>query len=200
MALSFKEKYLFLRLKRKDQQAFIEFYDLYVDQLYQYIFFKVGNKEDAEDLTSNLFLKLWNIVLAGEIKDYKTIKSFVYTVARNLVVDHYRRLSSQKTVALDEPLKKENSLQPEADKLRTIADKLEDEKQDIAKEVDRTIDLALIKKKLFDLKDEYREIIVLRFLEEMSVSETAQILGKKKANVRVLTHRALKALRELLES
>ncbi len=199
MALSFREKYLFFRLKQKDKEAFIEFYDLYIDRLYQYIYFKIGNREDAEDLTSNLFLKLWNVVLEGGINNYRTIKSFVYTIARNLVIDYYRQASNQKTVGLDEPIRKE-AFSSTANENKTIADELDDEKQDIIKEVEKNISLELIKKKLFELKDEYREVIVLRFLEEMSIAEIAQILGKKKSNVRVLIHRALKALRELLES
>ena len=60
MSVSFKEQLLLIRLKKKDKDAFAQLYDLYVTSIYRFIFFKVPTRQDAEDLTSETFLKIWN--------------------------------------------------------------------------------------------------------------------------------------------
>ena len=69
-------------------------YDLYTDSIYRYIYFKVGQDEEARDLTSEVFLKAWNYIQDNKITDYKTLKALFYKIARNLVIDHYRRKSN----------------------------------------------------------------------------------------------------------
>ena len=180
-----KEKILFFRLKSKDKQAFIKVYDLHIDQIYRFVYFKVNNKEQAEDLTSAIFLKTWTYIQEGNLINYKTLKSFIYKVARNAIIDHYRKISCQENITIDNP---DNKIE------------LIDYKQDISKQTELAFDFKIIEAKLLELKDEYREIIVLRFVNELSIAEIADILDKSKSNVRVLTHRALKALREIVNN
>jgi len=189
-----KEKLLFSRLARKNKAAFDEFYCLYADRMYQYIYYKVNSKEDAEDLTSVFFLKIWGLAQEGKIDEAKTIKPFLYTVARNIVIDHYRKLSQQKTISLD--LQAGREMDAEA---ATAKDFLADEKIDLPAGADKLFEIERIREKLFELKDEYREVIVLKYLDELEPKEIAAILGKSKGNVNVLAHRAVKALRELVE-
>lgn len=177
-----EDKILFSRLKSKDKQAFIKIYDLYTDQIYRFVFFKIGNKEEAEDLASAVFLKTWSYIQEGNLINYKTLRSLIYKIARNLIIDHYRKVSRQDYVTIDNP---DNKIE------------LVDEKQDINKQAELTSDFVSIEAKLTQLKDEYREVIVLRFINELSISEIADILDKSKSNVRVLVFRALKSLREL---
>lgn len=177
-----KDKILFLKLKQKDKDAFIEAYDAYVDDIYRFIFFKVGTKEEAEDLSSQVFLKAWEHIQNNSLKDYNTIKALFYRIARNLVIDHYRKKSIRNEVSLDSDLRAEGF-------------DMKDEKADLVKEIDTASDISDINEKLMDLKDEYREVIILRYINELSTKEIAKLLGKKTGNIRVLIYRAIQALK-----
>jgi RNA polymerase sigma-70 factor (ECF subfamily) len=176
------EQVLFLRLKKhKDKQAFIQAYDLYIDQIYRFVFFKLGNKEEAEDVTSMVFLKCWNYIYEGNLEKHDTLKPLLYKIARNAVIDHYRSNQDKHIVSLE------------------TAEETSDEKQNIYEQTITNIDFqSLVKEKLPLLKDEYRDVIILRFINELSVSEIAKVLGKTSGNVRVLVHRALQSLQDII--
>lgn len=188
-----KENYLFFRLQRKEKEAFVQFYDLYLDKIYQYIYLKVGSKEDAEDLTSDFFLKVWNLIQAGKISDYRTLKPFIYTVARNTIIDYYRRNNKNKNISLEE-----NVFNTEDDEGIKLKDTIIDEKTNLEKVIDQEIELKVVLEKMNHLKDEYREIIILKYLHELSIEEIAEIMDKSKGNIRVLSYRAIQALKNLL--
>lgn len=177
-----EEKLLLYKVKKNDKEAFIKAYDLYVDQLYRFIYFKVGNREEAEDLSSSVFLKTWNYILEKKLENPNTLKALLYKIARNLIIDHYRKTKGRESVSLDN----ENGI------------KIIDEKQNPNYGLELKADLLVLETKLPKLKDEYREVIILRFVNELSIKEIAEILDKSKGNVRVLTYRALNALKELL--
>src|SRR3989339_1420536 len=179
-----KEKILYYRLKQKDKEAFIEAYDLFLNNIYRFVFFKVSNRETAEDITSQTFLKTWGYIQNNELKDHKTLKSLLYKVARNLVVDHYRQESRKQELSLDQEDSPVN---------------LADDKQDLLKKMQLDGDMEMIGEKMNEIKDEYREVIVMRYVNELSIAEIAAILEKNSGNVRVLLYRALKTLRELVE-
>ena len=174
-----QETILYSRVKSKDTKSFIKVYDLYINQIYRFIYFKVSNVEEAEDLTSAVFLKTWSYIQEGNEIKHKTLKALIYKIARNLVIDHYRKSSRQKSVSLNDDFVKE----------------IIDNKQNIQKEIELMSDIESVKRNLKELKDEYREAIVMRFVNELSISEIADILDKPKGNVRVLIYRALKAMR-----
>jgi len=180
-----KEKYLLAKVKSRDKEAFAKTYDLYVDHIFRFIYFKVSNKEEAQDLTSAVFLKAWNHIQTKSIIDEKSLRALIYKIARNIVIDYYRENSSKKNIEIDS---EEGGLE------------LIDEKQNPLKEVELKSDLSVLEKNITKLKDEYREIIILRFIEELSISEIANILGKTNGNVRILSYRALRALKELMEN
>jgi len=177
-----EEKLLLYRVKKNDKQAFIKAYDLYIDQIYRFIYFKVGNREEAEDLCSAVFLKTWNHILKNTLKDQKTLKALLYKVSRNLIIDYYRKNKERENISLND-----------GDKLD-----LADEKIDVKQNLEIKSDLLVLESKLPELKDEYREAIILRFVNELSIKEIADILDKSQGNVRVLIYRALNALRELV--
>jgi len=188
-----KENFLFFRLRRKDKKAFEEFYDLYVDRIYQYIFYKVGDRAEAEDLTSEFFLKIWNFFQEGKIEDHKTLKPLIYTIARNMVIDHYRQKERKKTESLDAERSDEEGGATSA--AENLADKGESQEE----RIDRELDSEYIKSKLFELKDEYREIIILKYFDGLSAGEIAKAMGKSKGNARVLSYRAIQALKNIVE-
>lgn len=180
-----KEQYLFLKLRAtRDPEVFGKLYDIYVDQIYRFIYFKVGRKEEAEDLTGDVFLKTWQYIneMGSEVID--NLRAFLYQTARNAVIDFYRSRDQREFVALPE----------EDDEKPTM--EIVDEKQDLVEKIELASDLEEVKKALQKIREEYREVIILRFVEEMSVKETAEILGKSEGAVRVLLHRAVAALKE----
>ena len=179
------ERSLLLKIKNKDRQAFIDAYDLYVSQIYRFVYFKVGNREEAEDLTSSVFLKTWAYLQENNIINEKTLKALLYKIARNLIIDHYRKINRRDTVSLNNCISDKNFV---------------DEKQNLIKQSEITFDLTVVETKLPELKDEYREVIILRFINELSIKEITGILNKTSGNVRILIHRALKALKELMEN
>ncbi|MFH1522631.1 MAG: sigma-70 family RNA polymerase sigma factor [Patescibacteria group bacterium] len=176
-----QEKNIFSLLKKKDREAFIRAYDLYIDQIYRFIYFKIGNKEEAQDLTSVVFLKTWNYIQNNTLEDFKTLKALIYRVARTSIIDYYRKNKAISSLDQGEGID------------------IPDNKQNIIKKVEITSDFKLIENKLRELKNEYQEVIILRFIEEMSINEIASIINKSKGNVRVLLHRGIKTLRELME-
>jgi RNA polymerase sigma-70 factor (ECF subfamily) len=178
-----KERNLFSRLKKKDKDAFIEAYDLYVDDIHRFVFFKIGNTEEANDLTSIVFLKTWEYLKNNSLIDSRTLKALLYKIARTSIVDYYR---SRQIVS---------SIDDEQHKIDVV-----DESQNVVEQINLNSDLELIRKKLPELKVEYREIIILRFVNDLTLDEIADVTGKHKVNIRVLIFRALKALRELIEA
>lgn len=178
------EKKIFSEFKKKNKEVFIEIYDILIDQIYRFIYFKVSNEEDAKDLTSSVFLKCWNHIQENSISDPKTLKPLLYKIARNVVIDHYRKNSNKNIVSLDQA---EFTLD------------LPDDKQDQIREFEIKDAYLKLIERMEELKDEYREIIVLKYVEELSVAEIAKILDKSKNNIRVLAHRALKSLKEITE-
>lgn len=171
------DKILFLQVKNKDKEAFGKFYDLYATRIYRFIFFKVNTEHDAQDLTSEVFLKLWQSIKSDA--EIKNLNSYVYGIARNTIIDFYRS-----------GIKKEDSIDKE--KYIDLPDMRKNQLQEQIKDSDLTNVLVNLK----ELKDEYKEVIVFRFLDEMSIGEIADIIKKSKGATRVLIHRALKALKK----
>lgn len=167
------------------EQQFLELYDVNVGKIYRYIYFRVGSEEHAQDLTSEVFLKSWQYITQRSIDKRQPLKNpraFFYQIARNLIIDFYR----QKDKA---PL----SLEEIAD--RPIADKTSGPKE-IAS---ISLDMVSVKKALLRLNDDYREIIIWRYLDELEIREIAEILDKREGAVRTLLSRALASLKEVLK-
>ena len=187
MLLDTKDKQIFARLKKRDKEAFTQAYDAYLDSIYRFIYFKVGSQEVAEDISSQVFLKTWDYIQNNNLRDYKTLKALLYKVARNTVIDHYRK----------ESRKAESSLNTALGDIKDV--NIVDPGQDILSKISTKADYEIIVLRMRDLKDEYREAIVLRYINELNIKEIAEVLDKSRGNVRVLIYRALQALKELVE-
>jgi RNA polymerase sigma-70 factor, ECF subfamily len=180
----FKDKQALSKLKNRDKEAFIKVYDENVQDIHRFVYFKIGSKEEANDLTSMIFLKAWNHIQNKTLEDTKTLRALLYKIARNAIVDYYRETGNKVTASLDD----------EDNHIEVI-----DETENPQERLDRAADLELIRTKLPLLKEEYREIIIMKFINDLSIEEIAEISEKSRGNVRVLLHRALNALRELVE-
>lgn len=180
----FEERVIFFRLKSGDKEALGKIYDLYVDKIYRFIYFKLGStgsKEEVEDLTSETFLKIWDYVNQGENQEVGNPKALLYRIARGLVVNYYRQSNCQ-------PLVDINNLPQE------ISDGSQNPEQKFA----QNQATGQIEKALQKLKDEYREVIILKHIEEFSVNEIAKILEKTPGAVRILLHRAIQEMKKVI--
>jgi len=176
---SFKQKYLIFKVRQhKDPEAYGELYDYYVGKIYRFILFKVATSEEAEDLTSEVFLKTWEYINSTSRK-IENLNALFYKVARNCVIDYYRK-KNQSVVLTDE------------DQM----DLIEDKKNSVAKIEDR-VDWDNLQTHLIKLKDVYREVLLLRYSEDFSINEISEIVDKSPGNVRIILHRALNALKEI---
>ncbi len=178
----FKDKQTINRLKNKDSQAFIEIYDRYQADLYRFIYYKIGRSEESQDLTSMVFLKTWHHIQNKSLTDSKTLRALVYKIARNAIIDYYRQGRT-----------KIESLDDEDNPIHII-----DEKQDLSKDLDESLELERLSHLIRQLKEEYKEIIVLKFINELELDEISEVTGKSKGSLRVTLHRALKSLKELV--
>lgn len=176
-----QENLLVLRLKKKDPEAFAKIYDLYVTPIYRFIYFKVSNQQDAEDLTSEVFLKVWQY--ATETEDViENFRALIYKIARNSIIDFYRSRAKSDMPQSDEVLS-------------AIPD---ERQQSFLKQIEIKLDISNIELVLKKVKDEYRDVIVLRYIEGLSIKEIAKILDKSNGSVRVLLHRALHVIKEII--
>jgi RNA polymerase sigma-70 factor (ECF subfamily) len=170
------EKDIIKRAISGEASAFGLLYDKYQPQIYRFIYLKVSHREEAEDLTHQVFLKSWE-----RIDEYKPqgfpFSAWLYRIARNLIVDHYR-------------LKKNNLGIDEAVEL-----KIDDP---IALTTEKKLDIEKVKKAVNQLSPKYQDVIILRFIEELSPKETASILNKTEISVRMLQYRAIKNLKKIL--
>ena len=160
------------------QEAWAHIYDQHYESIHRYCYFRTGNHTIAEDLASEVFLE----ALRG-IQRYRyrgvPFASWLYRIARNLTADFLKRRARRPT----SPLGDETIDHPQ---LRT-----EDETETATLRQDMQ---AAIRR----LKEEHQQVIILRFYEGLSHEETAAAMGRRPGAVRVLQHRALTALRQLM--
>lgn len=180
MSNSIKDKLLLFRIRvQHDSDAFGKIYDTYVNRIHRFIYFKVSSAEEAEDLTAETFLRLWTYLQEG--KPVKYLSALTYQIARNLVTDYYRTKPERLTLSVDEQL-------PEA-----VGEVTGEER------IDRIIQTEQVERALRLLKDEYREILIMRYLDELSPREIAATIGKAPGATRVMLHRALQALKSVAD-
>src|SRR5579875_3153258 len=164
------------RVSQRDADAFQALYETYLDTVYRYVYYKVGNGQLAEDLTQQIFLKAWEAIHRYQWRELP-FQHWLLRLARNAVIDYYRSTKPSNANLLD-PMGE--SIDPEVELAHG--------------EMVQTLQDAVRQ-----LPEEQREVIVLRFIEQMPHAEVARQLGKSTATVRVIQHRALQALRRLLE-
>ncbi len=177
------EKWLLYKIvTKKDAEAFGILYNTYIERIYRFVYFKLGNREEAEDATNDIFLRTWNYLITNQTKQVQSLSGLLYGIARNAIIDIYRERAKKQLVHL------------EPEELTQIPSQ-----ENILKKVEHAQEMTRIEKHLRNLKQEYQEVIILHYIEELTISEISQMLGKKPLNVRVLLHRAVKKLKILLD-
>lgn len=172
------ERTLVQRATARDKGAFGALYDLHVVRVYRHLYYMVGNAAEAEDLTAQAFLQGWEAIHRYEIRGAPFV-SWLLRIAHNLGVSYLR--SRKESAQLPETLIDHGSQRnPE----EAIHQRLEGER----------VRAAIIR-----LRDEQRQVIMLRFVEDLDYREVAEIVGKSVAAVRVIQHRALNTLRKQMQ-
>ena len=153
-------------------------YDLYIERVYRHIYYRVGNIKDAEDLTQQVFLKAWNAI--GRYR--KTASPFVawlMRISHNLVIDFYRSKKDKAYLDFD------------------IA--ASDLHSSPARVAETEFDQQQLRRAILRLPADQQQVIMMSFIEGFSYAEIASTLGKSEGAIRVIQHRALKRMRNMLE-
>jgi RNA polymerase sigma-70 factor (ECF subfamily) len=171
---------LVVKVQKGDQDAFAKIYDLLVDQIYRYVFYRV-KEHDAEDIVENAFLKIWENVKKYKAEKGKSFSAWVFRITHNLVVDYYRASKDHEFDELDLNM---------ADHTR---------EHNPIKTTENSIDNRFLKMALAKLKQPYKDVIIYKFINEFSNREVAEILDKNEGSLRVLQFRALAMLKKEFE-
>jgi RNA polymerase sigma-70 factor, ECF subfamily len=171
------ESELVQRATRKDAAAFGQLYELHLDRIYRYIYYRVGNAAEAEDLTEQVFLKAWEHIGAYDDRGLP-FAAWLYRMAHNQVID-YRR-----TRRASEPL----------------SDLLVEKTAGPQETAEMHLEMAEVGAALRTLNPEQQQIIILRFVQGCTHAEAAAIMGKSEGALRALQCRALTSLHDALET
>ncbi len=169
---------LYKLLTERDPEAFAALYDIYLTRIYRFVYFKVSSHEEAEDLTSEVFLKTWHYI--QEKREVESFSGLLYRIARNCIIDLYRQKASKPEIFTDEEI----DASDEGKWLGAMNVKAENQQLFIA---------------LKKLKQEYQEVLTLKYIDELEIDEISAITEKGRVAVRVTLHRALKKLREIID-
>jgi RNA polymerase sigma-70 factor (ECF subfamily) len=172
------EEDLIARAVQGDADAFGDLYERYLALIYRYVFYRVNDVAEAEDLTEQVFLKAWEALDHYQLREVP-FSAWLYRIAHNVVVDRHR--THKETLPLDGQLM-----------LRDVASGPEDR-------LDWCETIESLAQALSQLSPIQQQVLTLRFISGLSHAETARVLERSEEAVRVLQHRALGALRELLD-
>jgi len=175
----FKEDDVLTQASNGDRAAFGLLYERYVERIFNYVYYRTGNLHDAEDLTARVFQRAMN-----HIQNYTDrgvpFSAWLYRIAHNLVANWHRDRSRKQEIPLDDlPVLPARGDHPERNLVRS-------QEQDAL--------LRLIRR----LPPERQNLLILKFVENMSNSEIGQIMGRSEGAVKSLYHRTLLALRDQL--
>ena len=161
-----------IKYMEKQRKEFGKIYDKYIEKIYRFVFIKVSSQEIAQDICSDTFLRGWEAFKTQKIDNPQ---AFLYKIARNLVIDHYREKGRTNIISAD---------------AADISDP-----NNMEDRINLGSDMHRVKAVLAKLNDDYQNVIVWRYLEDMPIKEIARLMDKSEEATRVTLHRALKALK-----
>ena len=170
------------RAQAGEAEAFGLIYDRYVDTVFKFIYFRVGNRQLAEDLTSETFLRALRLIGSFTWQG-RDLGAWLVTIARNLVADHFKSGRHRLEITTGDVLDADKEDRPEGTPESAVLT-----------HITNVTLLSAVKQ----LNPEQQECIVLRFLQGFSVAETAQAMGKNEGAIKALQYRAVRALARLL--
>lgn len=163
-----------------DSQAFGALYDVYAQRIFKFIRIRVQNSALAEDLLQEVFIKAWRAMPKFKL-DNINFSAWLYRIARNTIADYFRVIYRK-----PEPVELTEELGLSAGR-------------SLAEDTDNKLSAERVRQAFQHLAPQYKEVLELRFVQDFTLQETADVLGKTNLAVRLLQHRALKKLREILD-
>lgn len=180
------ENDIILAAVRGDSEAVSNIYRKYVETVYKFVYYRVGNREEAEDLTSETFIRMMQSLHSFSF-DSK-FKTWLLGIAKHTVLDYFRKHYKNRTLSLEDflnvDLGKSIAIEP-------VFDFDEDKEVKSVKFEER------VREVLGKLPKHYRDVLELRFLKGYTIRETAEELGKTISNIKVLQYRALHKAQEM---
>lgn len=179
MPKEYSEEELLSRAGNFEEEALSELYDRYELKIYSYIYRRTSDQALAEDLTAQVFLKMLEAI-QGDRAWHSSFSGWLYRIAHNLVIDHYRARDRQKQVSIDDvPNMRDSTTSP-------------------VRAAEMALEADALRSAIRRLTDEQAQVITLRFLEGYSFAEIAEMMDKTEGAVKALQHRAVATLRQLL--
>lgn len=177
-----QEKDILKKIKNGNNEAFGELYDFYAPKIYRFVRLKVDSQETAQDLTSEAFLRIWQHI-QEQRKIRERFQALLYKIARNLVIDFYRS-KSMREILIEDDLEEFSNIESGEDSEELVL---------------RQEEMKGVRRALAQIHPSYQDIIVWYYIDELSITEIAEIVEKNEGTVRVLIHRAVKSLRKVME-
>ncbi len=169
---------LILRAKQGNTDAIGELYECHRLGIFRYLYYRTGDAQVAEDLTSEVFLRMIRALSGYRWQDVP-FQAWLFQIAHNLLNDHYRKMNVRRDVQLEENV-------------------MEDPQEPPSRPVEHSLNSVTLQKALDLLSIEQRDVIVMRFITGLTIAEVAQALHKSEDAVKALQRRALAKLREVL--
>jgi len=162
-----------------EASAFGTLYDKYQPRIFRFIFLKVSHREEAEDLTHQVFLSAWQNV-ERFVDEGLPFSSWLYRIARNKVIDFYRTHRRATT-------------------LESVPEEILVADENIEGLAEKKLKIENVYRALQELTDEQRDVILLRFVDELSYEEIAASLKRNQTTIRVIQYRAIKKIKKVLK-
>ncbi len=172
----------FLTIRARVKDRFTKVYSDYADAIFRFCFLRVSDRDVAIDLTQDIFMRYWDNISAKG-KEVNNDKAFLFAVARNIVIDWYRKSKAVSLEALEEKYE-------DAEEFTVIPDNAKG-----AQEMET--EARFLISKIKDLPSSHHQILYLRYVEDFGPKEIAQVLEIRENTVSVRIHRALEELRKI---
>lgn len=170
-----------IRASQSPEESFTQAYDQYADAIFRHCAFRLGHRERGRELMQETFLKTWEYVAKGH--DIDNVQAFLYRTANNVLIDDVRRRKIRPEVSLDALA--EQGFEPGTD-----AD---------AESMKNAVDMSRIATVLQQLDEPYRSALVMRYIDDLSPSEIAELTGESPNTISVRLHRATEKLQILIQ-
>ena len=168
-----------VQLAKEDAEAFGELYERYVDKIYSYIYYRVGDQAEAEDLTARTFFRALRKIGSYEERGLP-FSAWLYRIAHNLVANWHRSQSRRKSVQLDELITAASNSNPSVF-------------------IERQETQAILLDAIRNLAEDRQQLLILKFVERLPNAQIGQIMGRSESSIKSLYHRTLKTLRADLQ-
>ncbi len=158
-------------------QEFSKAYEDFADAIFRHCYFRVFDREKARDLMQETFIKVWRYLTVNDIDN---LRAFLYKTANNLIIDESRK---KKEASLEKL--QEEGFEPGFEDKPRLEHKIEAER---------------IKKLMGRLDEKYRDVVLMRYIDDLKPEEIAEVIGESANNVSVRLNRGIKKIREILEN